>query len=108
MNSTLWVIKILLMTIITAFSVIMLAIICILLNRLFFSQKKNVPEELFTEALRKENSGYFETAIDTYERALDEVKKNRFGGSSLKSQIIKKLKVLYTVMEYKNGFHFGR
>ncbi len=96
------------MTIITAFSVIMLAIIIIFLFRRFVSQKKNVPGELFTEALRNENSGHFETAIVTYERALDEAKKIRFQGSNLKSRIIERLKVLHTVMEYKNGFHFGR
>ena len=97
------------MTITTLFSVIiMVPLIIIFLFRRFFQNKKNVPGELFTEALRNENSGYFETAIMKYERALDEVKKNRFQDNSLKSKIIEKLKVLHTVIEYKNGFHFGR
>ncbi len=97
------------MNFITTFSIIiMLVLIIIFLFRRFFPNKKNVPDELFTEALRNENSGYFETAIVTYERALDEVKKNRFQGNSLKSKIINKLKVLHTVIEYKNGFHLGR
>ena len=97
------------MNIMTTFSVfIMLTIILIFLFRRYFPHKKNVPDELFTEALRNENSGCFETAIDKYERALDEVKKNRFQGNSLKSKIIDKLKVLHTVIEYKNGFHLGR
>ncbi len=97
------------MTFITAISLfLMLTLLIILLFRRFVPPKKNVPDELFTEALRKENSGHFETAIVTYERALDEVNKIRFQGSSLKSQIIAKLKVLHTVIEYKNGFHFGR
>jgi hypothetical protein len=86
----------------------MLSLIIIFLFRHFFPGKKNVPDELFAEALRKENSGYFESALITYERALDEVKKIRFQGSSLRSKIIEKLRVLHTVIEYKNGFHFGR
>ena len=99
----------LLMNIIATFSVIiMLPLIIIFLFRHFYPHKKNVPDELFTEALRNENSGYFESAIVTYERALDEVKKNRFQDNSLKSKIIYKLKVLHTVIEYKNGFHLGR
>ena len=68
------------MTIISAFSVFMLAIIIILLYRRLFSQKKNVPDELFTEALRKENGGYFETAIVAYERAFDAIKKKPVPG----------------------------
>lgn len=100
--------EILVMTIISAFTVFMLTIIIIFFYRRFFSQKKNAPDELFAEALRNENSGYFETAITKYEKALDEVKKARFHGRSLKSKIIEKLKVLHTVIEYKNGFHFVR
>lgn len=97
------------MSIVTLFSVIfMLTLIIIFLFHRFGQSKKNVPVELFAEALRNENSGQFETAIITYERALNEVKKIRFQGSSLKSKIIERLKVLHTVMEYKNGFHFGR
>jgi len=97
------------MNIITTFSFIfMLTLIIVFLFRRFFLNKKNVPDELFTEALRNENSGYFETAIVKYERALDEVKKTRFQDNSLKSKIVNKLKVLHTVIEYKNGFHLGR
>lgn len=97
------------MNIITVFSVIiMLPLIIIFLFRRVAPQKKNVPDELFAEALRNENSGQFESAIITYERALDEVKKNRFQGNGLRSKIIEKLKILHTVIEYKNGFHFGK
>ncbi len=97
------------MSVITVFSVIiMLPLIIAFLFRRFALPKKNVHDQLFAEALRNENSGQFETAIVTYERALNEVKKTRFQGSSLKSKITEKLKVLHTVIEYKNGFHFGR
>lgn len=96
------------MNIISVFSVIIMLPLIIFLFRRVFLRKKNVPDELFAEALRNENSGYFEMAIIKYEKALNEVKKDRFQGSSLKSKIIEKLKVLHTVIEYKNGFHFGR
>ena len=96
------------MNIITVFSVIIMLPLIIFLFRRLVLRKKNVPDELFAEALRNENSGYFEMAIIKYEKALNEVKKDRFQGSTLKSKIIEKLKVLHTVIEYKNGFHFGR
>ena len=98
------------MTITTLFSliIIMVPFVIVFLFRRFFLNKKDVPGELFTEALRNENSGYFETAIMKYERALDEVNKNKFQDNSLKSKIIEKLKVLNTVIEYKKGFHLGR
>ena len=97
------------MIIVSAISVIiMLTLIIIFLFRRFGPWKKNAPVELFAEALRDENSGQFETALVTYERALNEVKKSRFQGSSLRSKIADKLKVLHTVIEYKNGFHFRR
>jgi hypothetical protein len=87
--------------------IILLPLIIIFLVRWFVQQKKNMPDELFMEALRNENSGQFEKAIVTYERALDEVNKIRFQDSNLKSKIIEKLKVLHTVIEYENGFHYG-
>lgn len=88
--------------------IIMLPLITIYLFRRFGMQNKNVPGELFAEALRNENSGHFETAIVTYERALNEARKVRFQSNDLKSKIIEKLKVLHTVIEYKNGFHFEK
>jgi hypothetical protein len=88
--------------------IIMLPLTIIYLFRRFGMQKKNVPGELFAEALRNENSGHFETAIVTYERALNEARKVRFQSNDLKSKIIEKLKVLHTVIEYKNGFHFEK
>ncbi len=54
---------------------IMLPLLIIYLFRRFAPQKKNVPGELFAEALRNENSGYFETALINYERALGKLKK---------------------------------
>jgi hypothetical protein len=86
---------------------IMVLSLIILLIRSFILWKKNIPIELFVEALRNENSGHLEEAIITYETALYEFKKNR-SRSNLKNKIIEKLKVLRIVIEYKNKFHFGQ
>ncbi|MES1198179.1 MAG: hypothetical protein ABUL41_02775 [Chitinophagaceae bacterium] len=87
---------------------IMLLSLILLLVRSFILNKKNTQTQLFTEALRNENSGHFEEAIITYETALNEAKKIRFSNSSLKNRIIEKLKVLHTIIEYKNNLHFTR
>ena len=72
-------------------------------------RKKSIPVTLYVEALRNENSGHFEEAIATYENALMEVKKEKFQyGGSLKNKIVEKLKVLHTIIEYKNSLRFVR
>jgi len=72
-----------------------------------FLKKKDRPVELFVEGLRYENDGHFDEAIINYENALSEVKKNRFHGD-LKGKIIQKLKVLYTIIEYRKNIQFIR
>jgi len=69
------------------FFLLMLLSITILLIYFFIVRTKNVPVELFVEALRNENNGYFEQAVITYEIALNEVNKIRFN-STLKNKII--------------------
>ena len=72
-------------------------------------RKKSLPVTLYVEALRNENSGHFEEALATYENALIEAKKEKFQyGGSLKNKINEKLKVLHTIIEYKNSLHFVR
>jgi len=85
----------------------MLLSVVVLLIYFFVLRKKNIPVELFVEALRDENNGYFEEAVVTYEIALNEVNKIRFH-STLKNKIIAKLKLLHTVIEYKDNLHFIR
>ncbi len=80
----------------------------ILLVRAFIRRKRNIPVELFIEALRNENSGQFEAALHTYENALFEETKIRFQSSGLKNKIKEKLKVLHTMIEYKKSFHYTR
>jgi hypothetical protein len=79
----------------------------ILSIRFLVLRRENISVELYVEALRNENSGYFEVAVSTYEAALNEVKKIRFH-SILKNRIIEKLKLLHTIIEYKNNLRFMR
>ena len=86
------------------FLIIVLSLI-ILSIRFFVLRRKNIAVELYVEALRNENSGHLEGAVITYETALNEVKKIRFH-SILKNKIIEKLKLLHSIIEYNNNFHF--
>jgi hypothetical protein len=89
------------------FFILVILSIIILLILFFVVRKKNIPVELFVEALRDENNGHFEEAVITYKTALNEVNKIRFH-STLKNKIIQKLKLLHTVIEYKNNQNFIR
>jgi hypothetical protein len=60
------------------------------------------------KALRIENSGHFEEAVITYKTALNEGKKTRFHSNNLEKKIIEKLKVLHTIIVYKNNIWFAR
>ena len=84
---------------------IMIALLITSVISSIFLRKKNLPVELFTEDLKYENDGHFDEAIINYENALSEIKKNRFH-RVLKSKIIQKLKVLYTISEYQKNIQF--
>ena len=83
---------------------IMVLLLIVFFIRFFILRKKDTPVELFVEGLRNENNGHFETAVVTYESALNAVKKSRFH-SYLKNKITEKIKVLHTIIEYKNSLH---
>jgi hypothetical protein len=89
------------------FLLIIVLSLIILSVRFFVLRRENISLELYVEALRNENSGYFEVALINYEAALDEVKKIRFH-SILKNRIIEKLKLLHTIIEYNNNLHLMR
>jgi outer membrane protein assembly factor BamD (BamD/ComL family) len=86
---------------------IMLLTLIFLLIRSVILRRKNAPVRLYHEALKNENSGDFEEAVVTYEKALEEIKKIRFH-STLKNKIAEKIKVLHTLLEYKNNLWFTR
>jgi hypothetical protein len=86
---------------------LLLLLLVILLGSYFWGRRKSIPSELFSAALKNENSGDFEAAIVNYKSALDEVKKARFN-SDLEKRILEKLKVLHTNIEYQKGFRIIR
>lgn len=87
------------------FIVFLILLLFLLLLRFYIRRRMDFSVELFSQALKNENSGDFEEAIVTYENALLEVKRSRFFNHSLKARIIEKLKVLHTAIEYKRSFH---
>ena len=93
------------MTIFQYLPFIMIALLITSVISSIFLRKKNLPVELFTEGLKYENDGLFDEAIINYENALSEVRKNRFH-RELKSKIIQKLKILYTISEYQKNIQF--
>ena len=96
------------MTVYYSFFLVIALSLVIFLIYFFVQQKKDIPAELFIEALKNENDGHFEAAVITYETALGEVKKARFRTDNLKNKIIAKLKVLHTNIEYNNNLRFTR
>jgi hypothetical protein len=87
--------------------VIIVLSIAFLIIRSWVLQRKNIPVELFVKALQNENSGNFDQALISYESALEEVNKIRFHGN-FKNKIIEKIKLLHTLIEYRNSFHLIR
>jgi len=87
------------------FIVFLMLLLFLLLIRFYIRRKMDFSVELFSVALKNENSGDFEEAIVNYENALLEVKKSRFFNNSLEARIIEKLKVLHTAIDYKRSFH---
>lgn len=73
----------------------------------YFSMKKNYPTELFVEALRNENDGNNEAAVNNYENALKSFKTSKYH-NNIKNITIKKLKVLNTIREDKNNLPFTK
>ncbi|MBL0337184.1 MAG: hypothetical protein IPP73_18180 [Chitinophagaceae bacterium] len=69
--------------------------------------RKDVPANLFAEALKNENSGNLESAVTIYKEALQEASKSR-SQHDLREKIVEKLKVLNTVLAYNRNFQAGR
>lgn len=88
------------------YSIIALTV-CFILVRYFVLRKKSSAMQLFMEATKAENQGNYQEAIDTYENALFEVKKNKLD-HYLKTKIVEKLKVLQTIKTYKSDQAFVR
>jgi hypothetical protein len=76
----------------------------VVLIRYFVQKRKSLPVELYLEALRTENSGQYKSAVNTYESALAEARKNKFNDEAFEEKIREKLKVLHTMIDYENSF----
>ena len=87
---------------------IMISILLILVIRSIILRRKNLPQELYFEALKIENSGHFEEAVVTYENALNEFIKKKRLDDNFKNKIVAKIKVMRTIIEYNNNLHFTR
>ena len=87
--------------------IVVVVLTILFLVRIYFSRKRSLPVQLYMEALKNENSGDLEAAIRIYNNALIEAQKLR-GQGDLETRIIAKLKLLNTVIAYRNGFQFHR
>ncbi len=81
-------------------------LLLILLIRFLLWRRKSIPAELYTEALRNENKGDYQAAVENYETALLAVTKARFPNGKMKQKIAEKLKVLRTVIDYQKSFQY--
>ncbi|MBL7746423.1 MAG: hypothetical protein JNM19_03295 [Chitinophagaceae bacterium] len=79
-------------------------LLLILLIRFLLWRRKSIPVALYAEALRNENKGDYQAAVENYETALQAVTKARFASGKLKQKIAEKLKVLRTVIDYQKTF----
>lgn len=86
--------------------VIAVLLIAVLLRYVVLG-RKNSSVVLFLKARKNENAGDYAEAISNYEAALQEVNKIRFH-KGLKSQIIDKLKILNSFIDYHQNLRMKR
>lgn len=86
------------------FFIILLSVLGYFIYKLLF-RKKSVALVHFVEALKNENAGYYEAAVDGYKIALAEQQKLRFHNGILTTRIREKIKLLHTIISYDNNFH---
>jgi hypothetical protein len=97
-------ISILIMSTYYILSAVLGLIAIVVLIRYFVQKRKSLPVELYLEALRTENSGQYRSAVNTYESALAEARKNKYNDEAFELKIREKLKVLQTMIDYENSF----
>ncbi len=69
----------------------------------YLFKKQNSHTELYSEGLRDENNGSYETALHKYEDALNEIRKLRLD-DKFGHKIAARIKILRTTIEYENNF----
>ena len=84
-------------------TIFVILIVTILSVFFYLLHKQNSHTELYSEGLRDENNGNYETALHKYEDALNEIRKlkleDKFG-----HKIAARIRVLRTTIEYENNF----
>jgi len=80
-----------------------LPIVTILSVLIYLLQKQNRHTELYSEGLRDENNGRYQTALHKYEDALNEIRKLRLE-EKFGHKIAARIRVLRTTIEYENNF----
>ena len=66
-----------------------------------FFRKKYTYTDLYAEGVKNENDGAFKAALENYSKALAEVEKYKFH-DDMKQQIVQKIKVLKSAIEYES------
>ena len=84
-------------------TIFVLPIVTILSVFFYLLQKQNSHTELYSEGLRDENNGSYETALHKYEDALNEIRKLRLD-DKFGHKIAARIRVLRTTIEYENNF----
>jgi len=88
-------------------SIITAVLLVIASVRAFNHRKSLMPVGLYAQALRDENSGRYEEAITGYEVILTQCSRIRFQ-RAFKNKIIRKVKLLHSIVNYNNSFKAGR
>lgn len=81
--------------------------LCFMTVRYFVLRRKSPAMLFFLDAIKAENKGNYQGAVDAYEDALCAAKKARLD-HYLKIKIVEKLKLLQTIKTYKNDQNFVR
>jgi hypothetical protein len=76
--------------------------ILIILVRTFGYRRKSLPARSFAAALKDENNGDYESALNGYEVTLMAMRKSK-GYRSLRIKILEKIKLLHTVIDYRKN-----
>jgi hypothetical protein len=61
-----------------------------------------LPEKLFKEALKQENSGFFVEARAGYVHAMEAINRKKFQSRKLRNMIAEKLNTLHSFIRYNN------
>jgi hypothetical protein len=69
----------------------------------FILYKRNHHPKLYREGLRRENEGQYSLALDSYERALNEINRRNVS-HRFRDRIAQKIKILRTTVNYENNF----